>query len=209
MSLFGYAPQSEVDNLLDVNEEMESQIAGLKSTLAALKKKQKEKVDGLKKDLKDMSSAVEQAGKDHKALEKLRLKDHATYQKHYAELKSNATSAEQAEDDQIAKASSLEGTLKEVQGDNDNLRSKNDNLRSILSKVKSRGEKYKGQVEELNKVIKNGTKENDALKLQVENLQKMVASKDGIIQSFTTLTQAHIFVGPATKKRKNDLALCD
>lgn len=202
MSLFGYAPQSEVDNLLDVNEEMESQIAGLKSTLAALKKKQKEKVDGLKKDLKDMSSAVEQAGKDHKALEKLRLKDHATYQKHYAELKSNAANAEQAEDEQIAKASSLEGTLKKVQGDNDD-------LRSILRKVKSRGEKYKGQVEELNKVIKNGTKENDALKLQVENLQKMVASKDGIIQSFTTLTQAHIFVGPATKKRKSDLALCD
>ena len=41
MSLFGYAPQSEVDNLLHANGEMESQIADLKSTLAALKKEQK------------------------------------------------------------------------------------------------------------------------------------------------------------------------
>lgn len=200
MSLFGYVPKSEVDNLLHTNNEMESQIAGLKSTLATLRKQHKEKVDGLTQKLIQLDTSAKQ---NLATMEKLRLEDHAKYKEHYDELDKMRETAEKAEDEHAAKATSLEGKLKEVQADNDN-------LRATLSKIKTRGDKYKGQVEQMNSMITNGTEENKALKLQIENLQKMVASKDSIIQSFTTLTQAHIFVGPVTKKRKaDDLALCD
>ena len=100
------------------------------------------------------------------------------------------------------KEMALSEMLKEVQKENDKLRGR-------LIKEKDIRGMHNANRNQLETSLQALQQSFDAQGVKFEALKKELANSKRIIESFTTLTTAHILVGPAQKKRKTNLALCD
>lgn len=204
MNLLGYVPQSTVDNLLRVNGDMENQIAGLKSTLSALRKQVQEKGDAIVAINKHQHKVNLKHAKEMKALKKDMDESKETHATDIALSWECACKHEKEAKEAIERAASLDEKLKQVAASCDDLRNHLHKTKQAKKSFQESNGRLKGMAEACTIKLKEYEVRNN-------ELSKMIEQKDNIINAFTTLSTANIYENVTLKKRKknNNLTICE